>query len=125
MPRANPCRAGSISIAGMPRPGSGVRPAGALAALAVALGFVGLATASWLGPIPALIGAAAGLFVTGLAAAVLDRRRRPAPREDDPPSPPSGRRGRPTEDELLRAGQLESLGMLAGGIAHDFNNLLT
>ena len=32
---------------------------------------------------------------------------------------------RQIEDELLRARQLESLGMLAGGIAHDFNNFLT
>src|SRR5580658_760849 len=29
------------------------------------------------------------------------------------------------EEELLRARQLESLGVLAGGIAHDFNNFLT
>lgn len=29
------------------------------------------------------------------------------------------------EQELLRARQLESIGVLAGGIAHDFNNLLT
>ncbi len=29
------------------------------------------------------------------------------------------------EEELFRARQLESLGILAGGIAHDFNNLLT
>ena len=29
------------------------------------------------------------------------------------------------EDELARARNLESLGMLAGGIAHDFNNLLS
>ncbi len=29
------------------------------------------------------------------------------------------------EDEILRARQLESLGILAGGIAHDFNNFLT
>ena len=29
------------------------------------------------------------------------------------------------ENELLRARQLESLGVLAGGIAHDFNNFLT
>jgi len=32
---------------------------------------------------------------------------------------------RQVEQELLRARQLESLGVLAGGIAHDFNNFLT
>ena len=32
---------------------------------------------------------------------------------------------RKREEELLRTGKLESLGVLAGGIAHDFNNLLT
>lgn len=32
---------------------------------------------------------------------------------------------RKMEQELLKARQPESLGLLAGGIAHDFNNLLT
>jgi len=30
-----------------------------------------------------------------------------------------------TEEEVIKAGKLESLAVLAGGIAHDFNNLLT
>lgn len=34
-------------------------------------------------------------------------------------------RRRQTEEELLRASAIESLGVLAGGIAHDFNNYLT
>ncbi|PKL37420.1 MAG: hypothetical protein CVV44_13785 [Spirochaetae bacterium HGW-Spirochaetae-1] len=34
-------------------------------------------------------------------------------------------RQRKTEDEILKAKKIESVGILAGGIAHDFNNILT
>jgi two-component system cell cycle sensor histidine kinase/response regulator CckA len=80
-------------------------------------------------------GTAALVGVAALTGAALARwRPAPAPTSTPAATPapatPAGETAPhpaepPTEDQLLRATELESLGMLAGGIAHDFNNLLT
>jgi two-component system cell cycle sensor histidine kinase/response regulator CckA len=84
--------------------------------------------------------AAAAIGLAGLVGAVVSRwvgARRAGVGPPPPVDPPSSGPARssepdeepsiepPTDEELLRATELESLGRLAGSIAHDFNNLLT
>jgi two-component system cell cycle sensor histidine kinase/response regulator CckA len=95
---------------------------------ATGLGWVAFAMGTEAGT-AAMVGAAgiAGLAVARWFTAAAPPPPLPGPPPDASPTLDVADRSPapPTDEELLRATELESLGRLAGSIAHDFNNLLT